>query len=84
MHTVNPLDTDDPRFGGFRHSLDAEMQRLHAKGLGTRNTQPKYDEDDDFVLLKKKPKIQGEMRECGMFGPGSSLNHCTFNITIQK
>ncbi len=23
------------------------------------NTQPKYDEDDDFVPLKKKPKIQG-------------------------
>ena len=30
VRTVNPLDTDDPRFGGFRHSLDAEMQRLHA------------------------------------------------------
>ena len=23
VHTVNLLDTDDPRFGGFRHSLDA-------------------------------------------------------------
>ncbi len=22
------------------------------------NTQPKYDEDDDFVLLKKKPKFR--------------------------
>ena len=47
------------------------------------NTQPKYDEDDDFVPLKKKPKIQGEMRVCGSES-GSSLNHCTFNITIQK
>ena len=36
VHTVNPLDTDDPRFGDFRHSLDAEIQRLHGKGLGTR------------------------------------------------
>ncbi len=39
VHTVNPLDTDDLRFGGFRNSLDAEMQRLHAKGLGTRKRQ---------------------------------------------
>ena len=30
VHDVNPLDTADPRFGSFRQTLDAEMQRLHA------------------------------------------------------
>ncbi len=39
VHDVNPLDTIDPRFGGFRQTLDAEMQRLHGKGLGTKKKQ---------------------------------------------
>ena len=38
-HSVNPLCTADVRFGDFRQTLDAEMQRLHGKGLGCKKKQ---------------------------------------------
>ena len=43
------------------------------------------EDEDDFVPLKKKPKVgiamDGEAH--GLF-PRSCLSNCTFNITIQK
>ena len=39
VHNVNPLRVDDSRFGNFRATLDAEMKRLHGKGLGTSSKQ---------------------------------------------
>ena len=36
---VNPLSHSDACFVGFRQTLDAEMKRLHKKGLGTKPKQ---------------------------------------------
>ena len=51
IHSINPLDTADPRFGPFRQTLDAEMQRLHSRGLGTKKKQAEPITPDEEVLL---------------------------------
>ena len=51
VHDVNPLDTADPRFGRFRQTLDAEMQRLHAKGLGSKRKQAESITADEEAML---------------------------------
>ena len=51
VHDVNPLDTADPRFGSFRQTLDAEMQRLHAKGLGGKRKQAEPITADEEAML---------------------------------
>lgn len=51
VHSINPLDVSDPRFGGFRQSLDAEMQRLHTKGLGTKKKQAEPITEDEEAIL---------------------------------
>ena len=48
---VNPLNTNDSRFGGFRQTLDAEMQRLHRKGLGTTKKQAEPITPDEETIL---------------------------------
>jgi len=63
-----------PSISGMKPSFDKE------------NVKPKCDsDDDDFVPLKKKAKLQPEISVLtqGMF-PHSCMNQCTFNITIQK
>ena len=51
IHGVNPLNLNDARFGDFRGTLDAEMKRLHGKGLGTTTKQAEPISSDDESLL---------------------------------
>ena len=51
VHNVNPLRVDDSRFGNFRATLDAEMKRLHGKGLGTSSKQAEPITPDEESLL---------------------------------
>ena len=60
MHNVNPLNTADSRFGSFRQTLDAEMQCLHAKGLGTKKKQAEPITSDEEAPLWTTGQL-----ECG-------------------
>ena len=51
VHNVNPLRVDDSSFGNFRATLDAEMKRLHGKGLGTSSKQAEPITPDEESLL---------------------------------
>ena len=51
VHDINPISPNDPRFGGFRQTLDAEMQRLHARGLGTKKKQAEPISPDEEAIL---------------------------------
>ena len=51
VHNVNPLRVDDSSFGNFRATLDAEMKRLHGKGLGTSSNQAELITPDEESLL---------------------------------
>ena len=44
---------------------------------------PSLCDDDDFEPLKKRPKAMSAVDMQGML-PQSSMDNCTFNITIQK
>ena len=54
---VNPLTPSDTRFGGFRQTLDAEMKRLHKKGLGTNPSQAEPISPDEESLLWAKGQL---------------------------
>ncbi len=70
-----------------QHELSLALGPPTHTSVKKENKRPaSFDEDDDdFVPLKKKPKVEpaveGEMQ--GLF-PRSSMNNCTFNITIQN
>ena len=51
IHNDNPLNVGDSRFGNFRATLDAEMKRLHGKGLGTSSKQAEPITADEESLL---------------------------------
>ena len=51
VHDINLINSNDPRFGGFRQTLDAEMQRWHASGLGTKKKQAEPISPDEEAIL---------------------------------
>ena len=51
VHSVNLLNVGDSRFGNFQATLDAEMKRLHGKGLGTSSKQAERITADEESLL---------------------------------
>jgi len=51
VHDINLINSNDPRFGGFRQTLDAEMQRLHASGLATKKKQAEPISPDEEAIL---------------------------------
>ena len=51
IHDINPLDAEDPPFGIFRQTLDAEMQHLQAEGLHTKKKQAEPITADEETML---------------------------------
>ena len=51
VYDINPFRGDDACFGNFRATLDAEMKRLHGKGLGTSSKQAQPITPDEESLL---------------------------------
>ena len=54
VHDVNPLDRGDARFGNFRTTLDAEMQRLYGIGVGVTTNQAEPISPDEEAILWAK------------------------------
>ena len=54
VHDVNPLNPGSTVFGNFRSTLDAEMKRLHATGLGvtTKQTEPIQPDKEAILWFK--------------------------------
>ena len=51
IHDINPLNVNDARFGNFRATLDAEMKRLHGKGLGANVKRAEPISSDEESML---------------------------------
>ena len=54
VHDINPLSPGNAVFGDFRITLDAEMKRLHASGLGVRTKQAEPILPDEEAILWAK------------------------------
>ena len=57
VYSVNPLASNAPEFGEFRQTLDAEMKRLHRRGLGSKSNQAEPITEDDDALLWAKGEL---------------------------
>ena len=84
-HNINPLSNEE--FGNFRRTLDAEMQRLHRKGLGTQPKQAEPITEDEESKLWRSGELGKQSSQallntvyyynCKMFGLRSQNEHRT-------
>ena len=82
-HNINPLSNEE--FGNFRRTLDAEMQRLHRKGLGTQPKQAEPITEDEESRLWRSGQLGKQSSQallntvyyynCKMFGLRSQDEH---------
>ena len=85
IHSFNPLNPQEPAFGNFRRTLDAEMQRLHCKGLGTQTRQAEPITEDEEIQLWSAGQLGKHSAQallntvyfcnCKMFGLRSQDEH---------
>ena len=66
-------------------SVDIPLKKPMLSGKENKPSQlpPSFDDDDDFIPLKKKPKLQNPEEVKSMF-EHSTLKNCTINIQYTK